>query len=90
MTPGPMVTGRRGYVTAPLPGGRVLVAGGMHEQGIALQQLDSAEIYDPNDYAGTFAATASMPGPYYLQATPLLDGRVLFIGPSGAAVFELK
>jgi hypothetical protein len=69
----PWTTG--GTVAAPLPGGRVLVAGG----GNSAQ--DTA-VYDPD--AGTFTPTGPMASyRSNFTATPLSDGRVLIAGGAG-------
>jgi hypothetical protein len=82
---GPMSTPRAGAVAAPLPGGRVLVAGGVSELGVAPHgcEMDrySAEVYDP--VTGTFsgAGIGSMSVPRVgAVAAPLPDGRVLVAG----------
>jgi hypothetical protein len=81
---GSMSVGRRGQVTALLPDGTVLIAGGGVEhggssQGYWIDMLDSAEIYDPT--IGTFAPTGSLTTPRdEATATRLEDGRVLVVG----------
>jgi hypothetical protein len=75
--PGPsMTTPRFAPAAAPLPDGRVLVAGGADSD----DYLSSAEIFDPA--TGTFtstigAMTTRRGGP---GAAPLPDGRVLVVG----------
>lgn len=66
----------RYYHTAnPLPDGRVLFVGGLHDA----QQLASAEIYDPA--TGRFGAAGTLPyAAYFHSATTLQDGRVLVVG----------
>jgi hypothetical protein len=68
-------------VAAPLPDGRVLVAGGVdHEEGgSSATLLQSAEIFDP--VTGSFSPTGSMTAPREAAAAaPLPDGRVLVAG----------
>jgi Kelch motif len=48
---GSMTTARAGAVAAPLPDGRVLIAGGFDSGN----ELSSAEVYDPS--TGTFSPT---------------------------------
>lgn len=72
---GSMGTARQNAVAAPLPDGRVLIAGGYNGSTV----LDSAEIYNP--VTGTFVPTGSMNIPRMLaSAAPLPDGRVLVAG----------
>lgn len=73
---GSLPAARTGAVAAPLPDGRVLVAGGADEDGT---RLSSALIYDPA--TGTYSPTGSM-GSVRLQAAaaPLPDGRVIVVG----------
>jgi hypothetical protein len=72
---------------AVLADGRVLVAGG-NSSAVAEKPLASAEIFDPK--TGTFSATGSMNTPRDgLDATRLLDGRVLISGGATDASAEL-
>jgi hypothetical protein len=77
---GDMTTGRSDAVAAPLPDGRVLVAGGFDPTQLDVPSfLNSAEIFDPA--TGTFSPTGSMTVPRYgAAAAPLPDGRVLVAG----------
>jgi hypothetical protein len=72
---GSMGANRLNAAAAPLPDGRVLVAGGYTGSSV----LSSAEIYDP--VTGTFTPTGSMNLERRLaSAAPLPDGRVLVVG----------
>lgn len=74
-TTGSMATARNAAVAAPLPDGRVLVAGGTD----GTNSWSSAEIYDPQ--SGTFSATTSLPSARYSAfAASLPDGKVLVAG----------
>src|SRR5207249_3300849 len=67
---------RYGHVAAPLPGGRVLVAGGARGNASAMTY---AEIYHPK--TGRWTQTAPMHDPRTdATATVLPDGRVLVAG----------
>ena len=80
---GSMTTVRLAAAAAPLPDGRVLVAGG---RGTG-PYLSSAETYDPA--TGTFTATGSMgTARYQAAAAPLPDGRVLVAGGFNASVLQ--
>jgi hypothetical protein len=73
-------TARMDPAIAVIPGGRVLVAGGLlinfDQTGRA---LDTAEIWDPG--AGTWARTANLSGPRYgPKAVTLDDGLVIVVG----------
>jgi hypothetical protein len=74
---GPMVTPRLAPRTALLPDGRVLVVGGYPPPGGYVEDLRSAELFDPDTM--TFSATGSMGTSGGLLAT-LPDGRV-FVAP---------
>jgi hypothetical protein len=70
----PMTTMRSGAAAAPLPDGRVLIAGGYDGT-----YLKSAEIFDPATY--TFSPTGPMgTAREHAAAAPLPDGRVLVAG----------
>jgi hypothetical protein len=78
---GSMLTERYKAAAAPLPGGDVLVAGGLHHIAFtaASESLASAEVYD--GATGTFKATGSMAvSRMDPTAAPLPDGRVLVVG----------
>ncbi|MGA9371857.1 MAG: hypothetical protein WBV53_08415 [Solirubrobacterales bacterium] len=79
---GDMSVVREDPAAAPLPDGRVLVAGGQYyDRGSYLEKyLDSAEIFDPR--TGTFSPTGSMTHPRSgaIAAAPLPDGGVLVAG----------
>jgi hypothetical protein len=75
---GTMGTARRGAIAAPLPNGRVLVAGGSYNDGVD-HYLASAEIFDPA--TGTFTPASDMGSARVrAAAAPLPDGRVLVAG----------
>jgi hypothetical protein len=79
---GPMSIDRGGAVAAPLPDGRVLVAGGRGSDGYR----SSAEIFNPT--TGSFSATGSMGTPRErASAAPLPDGRVLVAGGFTGSMF---
>ncbi|WP_438007571.1 kelch repeat-containing protein [Sorangium sp. So ce321] len=81
----PMISDRCRHDAAPLPGGKVLVAGG-YAMG---EELDSAEVFDPD--TGKWTAVEPMTSARQaLTATPLPDGRVLVVGGriEGAEVFD--
>jgi hypothetical protein len=73
-----MTVPRSGAVAAPLPGGRVLVAGG------GAYDPQSAEIFDP---ATGFSSTGSMSVGASVAA-PLADGRVLVAIGQSAEIFD--
>ena len=68
-------TGRYFQTATALPGGKVLLAGGL----AATEDLSSAELYDP--VLGTFTATGPMEASRYLDTATLLEsGEVLVTG----------
>jgi N-acetylneuraminic acid mutarotase len=71
-----MHVARYAHVAAPLPDGRVLVAGGADENGVATA---SSEIYEPA--TGLWTMTEDLAGPrWYAKATALPNGQVLVTG----------
>jgi hypothetical protein len=75
---GPMGTPRRGAIAAPLPDGRVLVAGGSYDDGTE-HELASAEVFSPT--TGAFTPVGDMRVPRVrAAAASLRDGRVLVAG----------
>ena len=81
---GAMATPRRGAVAAPLPDGRVLVAGGSYDDGTE-HFLSSAEVFNPA--TGAFAPISDMGvARVRAAAAPLPDGRVLIAGGNDGSV----
>jgi len=74
---GPMTAPRYAPAAAPLPDGRVLIAGGSNSSEF---YLDSAEIFNP--VTGDFSALAGLMTAERVGATaaPLADGRILIAG----------
>lgn len=88
LLPAEMATGRIRAAAAPLPGGRVLIAGGQSSPE-TVSLLSSAEIFDPE--TGEFAETHPMAVKRYLLfAAPLTDGRVLVGGGMAVNGFEAQ
>jgi Ca2+-binding RTX toxin-like protein len=76
---GPMTVSRTGAVAAPLPDGRVLVAGGSVNPFI--NTLPTAEVFNPATNSFSAAGIGSMSvARYGAVAVPLSDGRVLVAG----------
>jgi RTX calcium-binding nonapeptide repeat (4 copies)/Kelch motif len=80
---GSMTRTRRGAVAAPLPDGRVLVAGGNFDEFTRMYAcpISSAEVFDPA--TNTFSSTgieSMLFGRVGAAAAPLADGRVLVVG----------
>jgi N-acetylneuraminic acid mutarotase len=76
---GAMHTARSQHVAMLIPGGKVIVVGGMNENDTLSYPLSSAEVYDPG--SGTWAATHDMLQATAVQtATLLLNGRILVVG----------
>ena len=82
---GSMTVPRTGAVAAPLPDGRVLVAGGSYYDGSYPPPfLSSAEVFDPDTNTFSSAGIGSMSVPREgAIAAPLPDGRVLVAGGNG-------
>ena len=79
---GSMRVPRLNHVAAPLPDGRVLVAGGVSVSDVVPRLLDAAEIYDP--VSGQWTAAAPMTRQRgTIQGVTLPDGRVLVLGANG-------
>lgn len=75
---------RADHTSTLLPDGRVLIAGGMVENGVF---LNSAELFDP--MKGTFVATASMQSRRVGHSATLLpNGKVLIAGGLAGRIFE--
>jgi RTX calcium-binding nonapeptide repeat (4 copies)/Kelch motif len=75
---GSMSVPRSGAVAAPLPDGRVLVAGGFSDRG---PMLSTAEIFNPATNSFSSAGIGLMSVPRVGAAgAPLPDGRVLVVG----------
>jgi hypothetical protein len=89
---GSMTVPRGGAVAAPLPDGRVLVAGGDYSDAGNRLILDSAEIFDPA--TGSFSPTGRMTVPRTdASAASLPAGRVLVAGggpydPQSAEIYD--
>jgi RTX calcium-binding nonapeptide repeat (4 copies)/Kelch motif/Galactose oxidase, central domain len=82
---GSMSVPRSGAVAAPLPDGRVLVAGGFSDRG---PMLSTAEIFNPATNSFSSAGIGSMSVPRVgAAAAPLPDGRVLVVGGCCSSVF---
>jgi hypothetical protein len=76
---GTMSTSRQGPVAAPLPDGRVLVAGGRSNSN---SNQRSAEIFDPatNAFTPVPGGNQMITGREFGAAAPLPDGRILIAG----------
>ena len=75
---------RADHTATLLPDGRVLIAGGMVENGVF---LNSAELFDPGK--GMFTATASMQSRRVGHSATLLpNGKVLIAGGLAGRIFE--
>ncbi|QDU68412.1 Kelch motif protein [Planctomycetes bacterium Pla86] len=85
-TDNPTIVSRRGHCMARIPDGRVLLIGGevTDASGNALS-TNAWEVYDPQTEAFTAGATTLSTSRSRLQATPLLDGRVLVTGGAQAS-----
>jgi hypothetical protein len=76
----PMPRARYGHTANLLPGGLVLVVGGLEEmENHAKRYVDSVEVYNPVD--GTWTPIASLETPRAYHTTTLLpDGRIFVAG----------
>ena len=72
-----------------LPGGKVLVAGGLNDGGTCCTQFEysTAELYDPA--TGTWAATASMAAKHAGQTATLLRNGWVLVAGGGTSVAEI-
>src|SRR4029450_3832880 len=78
---GAMSVPRYGAAAAPLPDGRVLVAGGYYWDGSDYRYLSSAEVFNPATNSFNSAGIGARSGPRCdAVAPPLPDGRVLVAG----------
>jgi hypothetical protein len=84
-TTAPMLTARFRHAAAPLPDGRVLVAGGL---GASIEPLASTEIYDSALDAWSPAAPMGSAAGVWTTVTPLLDGRVLAVYGDYAEIYD--
>ena len=76
---GGMNAARFGHTATLLPNGKVLIAGGAdRKDGLSMQGVASAELYDPA--TGTFTTTGGLNTVGYGPATLLPSGKVLFAG----------
>jgi hypothetical protein len=74
-----MRDGRQQHTATVLPDGRVLIAGGVWQDGQDVRVLSATEMFDPS--AGEFTSLGSMGDPRTEHtATLLRDGRVLLVG----------
>jgi hypothetical protein len=81
---GSLGTQRGGTTAAPLPGGRVLVVGGLDGSNMT---LSSAEVFDPATNTFSSAGIGSLTtGRYNAAAAPLPGGKVLVAGGNNGAV----
>src|SRR3954447_11009973 len=80
---GSMGTARYGAAAAPLPDGRVLVAGGFYDDAGGDHYLASAEVFNPATATFSSVGIGSRSTPRRgAVAAPLPDGRVLVAGGS--------
>ena len=81
---GSLHTARSSATATLLKNGKVLIAGGMLDRGLAADVYATAELYDPA--TGKFTPTGSMTAARsYATATLLRDGRVLIAGGEGCS-----
>jgi Ca2+-binding RTX toxin-like protein len=87
---GSMSVPRVSPAAAPLPDGRVLVAGGYYFSGTNYHLFSSAEVFDPATNSFSSAGIGSMSVPRVdAVAAPLADGRVLVAGGSDGRTAEV-
>ena len=77
LSAGSMSEGRSGAVTAPLPGGKVLIVGGAPDGQVP---TTSADLYDPNTDAFVASAGVLATARVWAVAAPLPSGKVLIAG----------
>jgi trimeric autotransporter adhesin len=85
-----MTTNRGGHTATLLPSGNVLVTGGVAPDAQTLVTVapSSAEVYDPHaNRWSTIASMAAARDEY--TATPLSNGRLLFVGGTGQSRAEV-
>jgi N-acetylneuraminic acid mutarotase len=85
--PGEMSTARDGLVAAPLPGGKVLIAGGEVATG---KPLKTAELFDPATNTFEKLPAEAIVGRYMPAVAALPDGKVLIAGGGGEGFATLK
>ncbi len=87
---GDLITNRGAHITAQLPDGRVLVAGGISNPSSSVSSyLDSSEIYNPA--TGQWSAGPNLPTKrLWATATRLNDNRILVVGGVDEAMNRLK
>jgi hypothetical protein len=87
-----MTTPRVGAVAAPLPDGKVLIAGGFNLVGFPFPTtvfLATAEVFDPADDTFSNAALGTMQFPRaWAAASPLPNGKVLIAGGQDTATTD--
>jgi MYXO-CTERM domain-containing protein len=86
---GPLLAGRKYHTATLLPGGQILVLGGLGKSASFVDTaLSAAELYAPT--TGTSAIVAPMPRSRdHHTATLLANGRVLVIGGSSSAQVDI-
>lgn len=83
---GVMLEARNWASATLLEDGRVLVAGGSDATKAGVEELDSAEIYDPS--TGEWTDTASMEQVHAGHSAAVVDGKVLVVGKYLAELYD--